>query len=81
VDVGGRLSPNAAVFRTENRNVIFTVDATTIPPLYNQDDSQRVNGVSLTIGASTAPGTCSPLPISTARWRRRTTPIAVTASR
>jgi len=44
---GGRLSLNAAVFRTENRNVIFTVDATTIPPLYNQDDSQRVNGVSL----------------------------------
>jgi catecholate siderophore receptor len=48
VDVaGGRLSLNAAVFRTENRNVIFTVDATTIPPLYNQDDSQRVNGLSL----------------------------------
>ncbi len=48
---GGRLSLNAAVFRTENRNVIFTVDATTIPPLYNQDDSQRVNGLSLgTIG-------------------------------
>jgi catecholate siderophore receptor len=48
---GGRLSLNAAVFRTENRNVIFTVDATAIPPVYNQDDSQRVNGMSLgTIG-------------------------------
>jgi catecholate siderophore receptor len=44
---GGRLSLNAAVFRTENRNVIFTVDATAIPPVYNQDDSQRVNGMSL----------------------------------
>ncbi len=43
----GRLSLNTAIFRTENRNVIFTVDATTIPPLYNQDDSQRVNGVSV----------------------------------
>jgi catecholate siderophore receptor len=44
---GGRLSLNAAVFHTENRNVIFTVDATAIPPIYNQDDSQRVNGMSL----------------------------------
>ena len=43
----GRLSLNAAIFRTENRNVIFTVDATSIPPLYNQDDSQLVNGVSV----------------------------------
>ena len=43
----GRLSLNTAIFRTENRNVIFTVDATTIPPIYNQDDSQRVNGVSV----------------------------------
>ncbi len=43
----GRLSLNTAIFRTENRNVIFTVDATTIPPLYNQDDSQLVNGVSV----------------------------------
>jgi catecholate siderophore receptor len=51
---GGRLSLNAAVFRTENRNVIFTIDATTIPPLYNQDDSQRVSGLSLgTIGRVT----------------------------
>jgi catecholate siderophore receptor len=43
----GRLSLNTAIFRTENRNVIFTVDATAIPPIYNQDDSQRVNGLSI----------------------------------
>jgi catecholate siderophore receptor len=43
----GRLSLNTAIFRTENRNVIFTVDATAIPPVYNQDDSQRVNGASV----------------------------------
>ena len=36
--VGGRLSLTGAVFRTENENVIFTVDATAIPPIYNQDD-------------------------------------------
>jgi catecholate siderophore receptor len=42
---GNRLSLTSAVFRTENRNVIFTVDATAIPPVYNQDDAQRVNGV------------------------------------
>ncbi|HLG54238.1 MAG TPA: TonB-dependent siderophore receptor [Vicinamibacterales bacterium] len=44
---GGRLSVNGAVFRTENKNVIFTVDATAVPPIYNQDDAQRVQGVSL----------------------------------
>ena len=32
---GGRLSLNGAVFHTENKNVIFTVDATAIPPIYN----------------------------------------------
>jgi catecholate siderophore receptor len=50
----GRLSLNTAIFRTENRNVIFTVDATTIPPIYNQDDSQRVRGATIgTIGRIT----------------------------
>jgi catecholate siderophore receptor len=43
----GRLSLNSAVFRTENENVIFTIDATAIPPLYNQDDAQRVNGATV----------------------------------
>ena len=27
--------------------MIFTVDATAVPPIYNQDDAQRVNGVTL----------------------------------
>ncbi len=47
---GGRLSLTGAVFHTRNTNVIYTVDATAVPPVYNQDDAQRVNGVSL--GAS-----------------------------
>jgi catecholate siderophore receptor len=45
----GRLSLNSAVFRTENKNVIFTVDATAVPPVFNQDDSQLVRG--FTFGA------------------------------
>ena len=45
----GRLSLSAALFRTDNKNVIFTVDATAIPPVFNQDDEQRVNG--FTIGS------------------------------
>ena len=40
-----RLSLTGAVFRTVNENVIFTVDATAIPPIYNQDDRQLVKGV------------------------------------
>jgi catecholate siderophore receptor len=47
---GGRLGLNAAVFRTRNTNVIYTVDATAVPPIYNQDDAQRVNG--FTIGGT-----------------------------
>ncbi len=46
--VGLRRRPPLAerrVFRTENENVIFTVDATAVPPIYNQDDGQLVNGV------------------------------------
>jgi catecholate siderophore receptor len=46
---GGRLSLNGALFHTKNENVIFTVDATAVPPIFNQDDGQVVNGV--TIGA------------------------------
>jgi catecholate siderophore receptor len=45
----GRMSFNSAVFRTDNENVIFTVDATAIPPIYNQDDAQQVTGA--TVGA------------------------------
>jgi catecholate siderophore receptor len=47
---GGRLGLNAAVFRTRNTNVIYTVDATAVPPIYNQDDGQRVDG--FTIGGT-----------------------------
>jgi len=47
---GGRLSLNGAAFRTRNTNVIYSVDATAVPPIYNQDDAQRVNG--FTIGGS-----------------------------
>ena len=32
-----------------NKNVIFTVDAAAVPPVFNQDDKQQVNGVSLGI--------------------------------
>jgi catecholate siderophore receptor len=48
VDVAdGRLSLTAAVFHTINENVLFTVDAAAVPPIYNQDDKQRVDGVAL----------------------------------
>ena len=43
----GRLSLNGAAFRTKNTNVIFTVDATAVPPIFNQDDGQLVKGVTL----------------------------------
>jgi catecholate siderophore receptor len=46
---GSRLSLTGAAFRTENENVIFTVDATAVPPIFNQDDAQRVTGASLGI--------------------------------
>jgi catecholate siderophore receptor len=46
---GNRLSLSAALFRTDNENVIFTVDASAIPPIFNQDDGQRVTG--FTIGS------------------------------
>jgi len=46
----GRVSMNTAVFRTRNTNVIYTIDATAVPPIYNQDDGQQVDG--FTIGAS-----------------------------
>jgi catecholate siderophore receptor len=46
----GRLALTGAVFHTVNRNVIYTIDATAVPPLFNQDDGQRVNG--FTVGAN-----------------------------
>jgi catecholate siderophore receptor len=44
---GNRLTLSGAVFHTENENVIYTVDATAVPPIYNQDDGQIVKGVTL----------------------------------
>jgi catecholate siderophore receptor len=38
---GSRLALNAAAFRTDNKNVVYTVDGTAIPPVYNQDDARR----------------------------------------
>ncbi|MEO5818968.1 MAG: TonB-dependent siderophore receptor [Vicinamibacteraceae bacterium] len=46
---GSRLSLTGAAFRTKNENVIFSVDATAVPPVFNQDDAQEVTGVSLGI--------------------------------
>jgi len=43
----GRLQLTGAVFHTINKNVIYTADATAIPPIFNQDDGQRVNGATL----------------------------------
>jgi len=42
---GTRVSLTGAAFRTLNKNVIFTVDAAAMPPVYNQDDRQLVKGV------------------------------------
>lgn len=42
-----RLSASLSTFLTHNENVIYTVDATTVPPTFNQDDKQRVRGASL----------------------------------
>jgi catecholate siderophore receptor len=42
-----RLLVSVAAFHTINKNVIFTVDPTAVPPIFNQDDEQRVNGLSL----------------------------------
>lgn len=52
---GGRLSVNGSVFRTRNTNVIYTVDATTVPPLFNQDDEQLVRGISAGILGQVTP--------------------------
>jgi catecholate siderophore receptor len=44
---GGRLSLTGAVFHTINKNVIYTADAVAVPPIFNQDDKQQVDGVTL----------------------------------
>lgn len=40
----GRLSATLALFDTRNENVIYTIDATAVPPLFNQDDAQHLQG-------------------------------------
>jgi catecholate siderophore receptor len=52
----GRLSLTGAVFHTVNENVLFTVDAAAVPPVFNQDDKQRVNGVSVGAAGEVMPG-------------------------
>ena len=37
-----RLSLTAPSSAPQNENVIYTVDATAVPPLFNQDDAQLV---------------------------------------
>ena len=51
-----RLSLTGAIFRTQNENVIYTVDATAVPPLFNQDDAQLVKGVTLAAVGQLSPG-------------------------
>jgi catecholate siderophore receptor len=51
----GRLLVTGAVFRTVNKNVIYTVDATAIPPVYNQDDGQLVRGVTIGVNGRILP--------------------------
>jgi catecholate siderophore receptor len=45
-----RLSANLAIFDTRNTNVIYTIDATAVPPLFNQDDGQIVRGATVGLG-------------------------------
>lgn len=42
-----RLSATLALFDTRNENVIYTIDATTVPPLFNQDDAQVLQGATV----------------------------------
>jgi len=46
---GGRLQASGSVFHTQNKNVIFVVDATAVPPIFNQDDGQRVTGAAVAL--------------------------------
>jgi catecholate siderophore receptor len=42
-----RLSATLALFDTRNENVIYTIDAAAVPPLFNQDDAQHLRGGTL----------------------------------
>jgi catecholate siderophore receptor len=52
---GSRLQLTGAYFWTRNENVIFVVDAAAVPPIVNQDDEQKVRGVSLTLAGRITP--------------------------
>ncbi len=52
---GSRLQLTGALFRTENTNVIFVVDGTAVPPIFNQDDGQLVTGATVAIVGQVAP--------------------------
>ncbi len=47
---------SGAYFYTVNKNVIFVVDAGAVPPIFNQDDEQRVKGVAFGIVGRLTPG-------------------------
>jgi catecholate siderophore receptor len=44
---GRRLSASVALFDTRNENVIYTIDAAAVPPIFNQDDAQVLRGATL----------------------------------
>lgn len=51
-----RLAATAALFDTRNTNVIYVIDATAVPPLFNQDDGQHVQGATLGLTGQLGPG-------------------------
>ena len=50
-----RLQLSGAIFYTENENVIFVVDATAVPPIFNQDDGQIVKGAAFALLGQSVP--------------------------
>ncbi len=54
--LAGRLSANLALFDTRNENVIYTIDATAVPPLFNQDDEQHLQGGTVGLFGQLTPG-------------------------
>jgi catecholate siderophore receptor len=52
---GNRVQLSGAIFHTENENVIFVIDATAVPPIFNQDDGQLVKGVAVAVVGQLTP--------------------------
>jgi catecholate siderophore receptor len=50
-----RVQLSGAFFHTENENVIFVVDATAVPPIFNQDDRQQVKGLAFALVGQIVP--------------------------